>query len=238
MAIFTFVLGLLLVVAGAGGLVGSYDLLPTEIGLLYALCGTLALSAGVVTLAIGALIRRFDVFAAAMRSSQNGDSRQSAPAAAPSLLDREPRPSPSAAREPAFADAPAAREPAFADAPAAREPAFADAPAAREPAFADAPAAREPAFADAPAAIEVEPNAPAADEPVNENRSGHLPTIAAIEHALGEPEPAPTLVGRYSAGGANYMIFSDGSIEAETKNGAYKFASMSDFKAYLAGARG
>ncbi len=216
MAIFTFVLGLLLVVAGAGGLVGSYDLLPTEIGLLYALCGTLALSAGVVTLAIGALIRRFDVFAAAMRSSQNGDSRQSAPAAAPSLLDREPRPSPSAAREPAFADA----------------------PAAREPAFADAPAAREPAFADAPAAIEVEPNAPAADEPVNENRSGHLPTIAAIEHALGEPEPAPTLVGRYSAGGANYMIFSDGSIEAETKNGAYKFASMSDFKAYLAGARG
>jgi len=34
------------------------------------------------------------------------------------------------------------------------------------------------------------------------------------------------------------MIFSDGSIEAKTENGTYKFASMSDFRAYLAGARG
>lgn len=75
------------------------------------------------------------------------------------------------------------------------------------------------------------------DDAVNENRSGHLPSMAQIEHALVEPEAAPTLVGRYSAGGANYMIFSDGSIEAETEEGAFKFASMSDFKAYLAGPR-
>ena len=30
------------------------------------------------------------------------------------------------------------------------------------------------------------------------------------------------------------MIFSDGSIEAETEEGAYKFDSMDDFKKYLA----
>ena len=205
MAIFTFVLGALLVAAGVGGLIGSFDLLPTEIGLLYAVCGTLALSAGIVTLAIGALIRRVDAFAAAVRASQSSDSRQISPAAAPSLRDRDARQS---------------------------------SPAAREPAFADAPAAREPAFAEAPAAIEVEPDARAADEPVDENGSGRSPTTAAVERAPGEPEPAPTLVGRFSAGGANYMIFSDGSIEAKTENGAYKFASMSDFRAYLAGARG
>ncbi len=191
MAIFTFVLGLLLVAAGAGGLIASVDLLPTEMGLLYAVCGTLALSAGGVTLAIGALIRRLGVIAAALQASPNRESWQGPPAAGP-----------------------------------------------RESEAAGGEEAREPASAEAPAAIEDGPNALAHDDPVNENRSGHLPTIASIEHALGEPEAAPKLVGRYSAGGAKYMIFSDGSIEAETEDGAFKFASMSDFKAYLAGARG
>ena len=70
--------------------------------------------------------------------------------------------------------------------------------------------------------------APREDEdPVNENRAGHLPTPRArSSRRSAEPEAPPTLVGRYSAGGANYMIFSDGSIEAETENGAFKFASM------------
>jgi hypothetical protein len=222
MAIFTFVLGLLLVVAGAVGLIGSVDLLPTEIGLLYAACGTVALSAGVVTLAIGALIRRIDVLAAAARAAQNSDSRPISPVTS----------------EPAFADAPAARERIFADAPAATEPAFAGAPAAREPTFAEAPAAREPTFAEAPAVTEVGPHALAAGEPVGEDHSSRSATAAAIERAPSEAEAAPTLVGRFSAGGANYMIFSDGSIEAETEGGAYKFASMNDFKAYLARVRG
>jgi len=211
MAIFTFVLGLLLVVAGASGLIGSFDLLPTEIGLLYAACGTIALSAGVVTLAIGALIRRVDILAAAARAAQNSDFRPVSPAM---------------------------REPAFADAPAAREPTFAEAPATSEPAFADAPATREPTFAVAPAVTEVGSHAPAAGELVGEDHSRRSPSTAAIDRALGEAEAGPTLVGRFSAGGANYMIFSDGSIEAETEGGAYKFASMNDFKAYLARVRG
>jgi hypothetical protein len=189
MAIFTFVLGLLLVVAGASGLIGSFDLLPTEIGLLYAACGTIALSAGVVTLAIGALIRRVDILAAAARAAQNSDSRPISPATS-------------------------------------------------EPAFADAPGAREPAFAEAPAVTEVGSHAPAAGELVGEDHSRRSPSTAAIDRALGEAEAGPTLVGRFSAGGANYMIFSDGSIEAETEGGAYKFASMNDFKAYLARVRG
>jgi hypothetical protein len=71
------------------------------------------------------------------------------------------------------------------------------------------------------------------EEPINENRVGHLPTLAEVERALLAPEPAPTLVGRYSAGGANYMIYSDGTIEAETEHGAMKFASMDDFKTFL-----
>ena len=104
----------------------------------------------------------------------------------------------------------------------------------------------ESVYAESPAPFEghtlgeAEPATIAAEgeEPINENRAGHLPSLTAIEHALQEPEAAPTLVGRYSAGGANYMIFSDGSIEAETEHGAFKFASMNEFKKYLAGGKG
>jgi len=60
------------------------------------------------------------------------------------------------------------------------------------------------------------------------NRAAH--PSETIEAAIA----APSLIGRYSAGGANYMIFNDGSIEAETKEGTFKFGSMIEFKRYLA----
>ena len=229
MAIFIFILGSLLVAAGAGGLVLSLDLLPTDLGILYAGCGTMAVSAGVVTLAIGGLTRRIDALAAA-RSWRSGEPEHGE-APAHDFADR-----PAAAAEPATVEAEAATraEPAAVDAAAASrvEPVFA---AEVEPAFADAAPEAQAAFA---AGAEIEPTALTDDEPVNENRAGHLPTMAAIERALGAPAAAPTLVGSYSAGGADYKIFSDGSIEAETESGAYRFASMDDFKAYLAGGRG
>jgi hypothetical protein len=186
MAIFTFVLGFLFAAAGAAGLVASIDLLPTEMGLLYAGCGVLALCAGGVTLAIGALIRRLGAVAAAVRSAQGRGT---------------------------WGDVAAPHEEALAPV--------------------EAPGLEEEGE---PVEFESGPAELAEDDAVNENRAGHLPTMAQIEHAIGEPEAAPKLVGRYSAGGANYMIFSDGSIEAETEGGAFKFASMSEFKAYLAGA--
>jgi len=71
------------------------------------------------------------------------------------------------------------------------------------------------------------------------------PVIAAAPdegraEAEAPPENAepPTLVGRYSAGGASYNIFSDGSIEAQTNQGDFRFASMGEFKAFLAAQRG
>lgn len=195
MAIFAFILGLVLVVAGAGSLMACFNLLPTDMGLLYAICGTLGLCFGAVTLAIGALIHRLGAIAATIQAPQNRDAWQIAPSAADEAV---------AAREPLATSVYAPVEPTFAN----------EAP----------PVESEPAALD--------------DDPINENRVGHLPTMGEIEHALAEPEAAPTLVGRYSSGGANYMIFSDGSIEAETEGGAFKFASMSEFKAYLAGERG
>jgi hypothetical protein len=186
MAIFVFVLGLLLTVLGCGGLIASVDLLPTEVGILYAGCGTVAASSGLIVISIGALIRRVDALAGTFS------------------LPPEPTPFETLALEP--------------DPPHVSEPI---APfEASEP-------APERSAAIGEERIE--------DEPINENRAGRLPTLAEVEHAITEPGAPPTLVGRYTAGGAHYMIFSDGTIEAETEQGAFRFASMGDFKAYIAG---
>jgi len=187
MAIFVFVLGLLLTVLGFGGLIASVDLLPTEIGILYAGCGTVAASSGLIVLSIGALIRRVDALGGIL-----------------SLPSPEPTHFEAHASEP--------------------EP-----PLAPEPPAPLATLEPTPERSAASAEERVE------EEPINENRAGRLPTLAEFEHAIVEPGAPPTLVGRYTAGGAHYMIFSDGTIEAETEQGAFRFASMGDFKAYIAG---
>ena len=111
MTIVTFFLGFVLVAAGAGGLVASFDLLPTELGLLYASAAR-CVSGGGVTVAIGALIRRLDVIATARRSLQNRDSgkacrrRRRKPSRRPNSRRRAAE----EAAEPAPADEPAAIE--------------------------------------------------------------------------------------------------------------------------------
>jgi hypothetical protein len=79
---------------------------------------------------------------------------------------------------------------------------------------------------------------PAVEEesPININRSGHLPSLETMETVLetpDEPQGPPSIIGSYSSAGANYKIFSDGSIEAETSEGTFRFASMADFKRHL-----
>jgi hypothetical protein len=94
----------------------------------------------------------------------------------------------------------------------------------------------------APLAIEaeglenLEALALADESPININRTGHLPSLETIETVLETPEETqgpPSIIGSYSSAGANYKIFSDGSIEAETNEGTFKFASMADFKRHL-----
>ncbi len=183
MAILIFVLGAILLAAGGGGVFASLDLLPTELGILYAGTGAVLIGAGSIVLAIGALIRRVEQLSLALEPARPAPQVEPEPLR---LVDVEPA--------------------------------------------ADAAPSVAPALGQDVVETEVEE-----DEPLNENRVGHLPTLSEVEHAIAEPEAAPTLVGHYSAGGANYMIFSDGTIEAETEQGAYRFASMGEFKAYIAG---
>lgn len=202
MSYFVFLLSLLLLAAGGYGAYLSLDLLPTSMGMLYALCGAFSAVMAVVVFSIGLLIRRVDRLVKAVRNAQP----------VPILVHPTPIPAP-APFEPAvvMAGPEVPSEPI----PEGYEPAVVE--SAVIPEGEDATNSDEPQ-----------------EEPVNENCVGHLPTFAAIEHAFETPEHPPALIGRYSSGGANYMIFADGSIEAETEEGAYKFKSMGDFKQYLA----
>jgi hypothetical protein len=196
-------LGLLLAAAGGAGLVASLDLLTTQLGLVYATCGAVGVSGGVVVIAIGLLIRRVDALRrTVLRGNEQARSERLEPVA-PSLLT---------GFEPTVLTEAGAGSVREAPAVEVAEPAVAPAPV-----FDDA-GQREIAA-------------------INENRKGHSPPLEAIDQAPPEPAGPPALIGRYSAGGANYSIFSDGSIEAETDQGAFKFGSMSEFKAYIAGKR-
>lgn len=95
------------------------------------------------------------------------------------------------------------------------------------------------------AASETDPAEPADATPAEPVEQVSAPP-AAIEPAeidvspAPEPEPAPPaasnegIVGAYQVGDAHFTIFADGSIQARTPDGDYKFGSMEELKTYLA----
>ena len=58
---------------------------------------------------------------------------------------------------------------------------------------------------------------------------------AVQEQAEQAPEPAaePGVLGRYSSGGSDYTLYSDGSIDAQTEQGLFHFASMAELRAHI-----
>lgn len=68
------------------------------------------------------------------------------------------------------------------------------------------------------------------------------PALAAIAPEP-EPEPAPepvpagpppTIVGSYNAGDNRYVMYSDGSIDADTPQGVFRFGSLDELKQFIA----
>ena len=45
--------------------------------------------------------------------------------------------------------------------------------------------------------------------------------------------PEPAVIGRYKAGTTSYIMFADGSIEAESEAGVFRFGSMAELKAFI-----
>lgn len=62
----------------------------------------------------------------------------------------------------------------------------------------------------------------------------------ALRGTLDAPEPrptppaAPTVAGTYSSGGNTYVMYSDGSIQAETPDGRFRFDTLDELKAFIA----
>lgn len=94
---------------------------------------------------------------------------------------------------------------------------------------------------------------PHAGRSVDEERGGpavgHSPapppaapveSVSAADSAVPADEPAepeeppPQEIGRYSSGGNSYVMFADGSIEAETPNGRFRFGSLDELKQFIA----
>lgn len=79
---------------------------------------------------------------------------------------------------------------------------------------------------------EPEPESESAKEPVEE--------VAASEEPSKPEEPEPeaprsaTIIGTYNSGENTYVMFSDGSIEAQTPGGIFHFQSLDELKAFIA----
>lgn len=59
-------------------------------------------------------------------------------------------------------------------------------------------------------------------------------TYSQAQHESGAAQlPGPTVVGRYEAQGTSYVMYSDGSIDAETETGAFRFASLNELKKFI-----
>ena len=54
-----------------------------------------------------------------------------------------------------------------------------------------------------------------------------------VEAPPSPPQPEPAVVGRYSSGDTNYLMFADGSIEAQTPEGVMRFASLTELKRFV-----
>ncbi len=77
-----------------------------------------------------------------------------------------------------------------------------------------------------------------APEPAPEAEPSHPHEPEAAPSAT-EPAPAsevrPEVIGHYEAHGAHYIMYADGSIDAQTAHGVYRFGSMEELKSFIQG---
>jgi hypothetical protein len=101
-------------------------------------------------------------------------------------------------------------------------PAF---PSGPLPGAGPAAGASAPAFPPSPLAA-AEENAPfATHDPV-------VPDVTGGGQPAAEGDQA--VLGTYNSGGSRYVMFADGSIEAETPDGTFRFGSLDELKAFMA----
>ena len=219
-----------MVLGGAAAAIHGYGIIMVERGWTLVIAGAVLASGGAVLAGVAQLGSRV---AAIQRDTARLWERFARldPSAVPASPTVSPAPLSLAPRGPVdMADAavePAPEEPApkagLADptaAPAAEQPAS----GRTRPKVAAAP---QPLLSETPLRGTTEPGdapderpAPAAEASRNDGRP--------------EPSDKPTVVGTYDSGGNHYVMFSDGSIEADTPNGMFRFASLDELKDFIA----
>ena len=101
-----------------------------------------------------------------------------------------------------------------------------------------APVAATLAHAEPHAEAAPQPTPEPAHEPKHEPAAPHTEVPhAEVPHAEPPPAsaPAPTsaVIGRYEADGTSYVMYADGSIDAQSDAGVYRFHSMTELKAFI-----
>ncbi len=242
------VLAVLMIAGGAYAVYAGAAYVVLESGLALVVGGSVVASAGVLLLGVCGLIREVRTLRAAQTtiiaqaSLLNGATR-----------DHDDEPARTVAA-PAAAAAAAAGATVAAGTAAAFErllpPEDAEEPRGRpetEPGaerdagqldLALAPAA-EPEVEPVAAAATIEPEPPGPDivEPSSEPEPEALPgqpADAADDADVPPPDDVPTVIGSYASGDFTYVMSSDGSIEAESPGGSYRFASLDELKAFIA----
>lgn len=89
-------------------------------------------------------------------------------------------------------------------------------------------------------APEPEPAPPAEPEaePEPEIVSEAEPEPSPAPEKAAEPAGAPSVIGSYNSGDNRYVMYSDGSIEAETPQGMFRFGSLDELKEFIATGQG
>ncbi|MEE1654835.1 hypothetical protein VB618_01395 [Microvirga sp. CF3062] len=87
-----------------------------------------------------------------------------------------------------------------------------------------------------------EPLEPVSDDEADvEPQHDSKPAVAEVgqeapseDEALSDEESPATIIGTYNSGDNKYVMFSDGSIEAQTPSGTFRFQSLDELKEFIA----
>jgi hypothetical protein len=219
-------------VMAAGGLIAIYsgsDIIVMERGWTMVIAGSVFTACGAVLAGIATAVAHLQALHGEFARVSERLGRPQTPSFAP-LLDTPPQATLSGERT---------NPPPLSTGPEIKE--HRDLDIVPEPIL-SAPPAPEPVAGPLPAAETSEKREPAAvpdldaslfeREPGPETSLAEVKTDAAKTDAAGAP-PA-TIVGTYNSGGNFYVMYSDGSIEAETPAGKFRFDSLDELKEFIA----
>jgi hypothetical protein len=224
MVVALYAVAIAMVLGGAAAAIYGYGIIMVERGWTLVIAGSVMASGGAVLAGIAQIGSRI---AAIQRDTARLWDRfgRLDPAAVPASPTVSPGPLDLAPRGPVDLPEPAAEPTREASVPEPALPLPPQAAAPRE--RPKLPPAPEPLLSDVPLRGTAEPG----DAPA----TALAPDPGAPTEEAGPEAPSkPTVVGTYDSGGNHYVMFSDGSIEADTPNGVFRFASLDELKDFIA----